>query len=256
MKTKITSNILEDLSKRLKVSNSSVNSDKALVVFNGSDTISDKKIAELRELKKSGIQISIAFSFMAEGLLDTKKIIDSLNPVNIYGEKDIFNLKDIIREYSLLIGPNITMNTLSKVSLGMVDSFIPNIIWSYLYKGKKVYLDFTSLRNYLGDRTENKEILKQITNHIERVKNMGVVEIDEGNPIHGISIKPKSEPKKINEIENSKAYEDNDKKRRVIIEKDILDLNPNQVISIPKGSIITHLARDKAREKNIKIEVV
>ena len=249
MKTKITSNILEDISKRLKGEGSLENGDKALVVFNGSDIGIDEKIKDIKKLKDKGIKISLAFSFMAEQMLDIQKIISSLCPINIYKEEDIFKLKNISREYSMIIGVNITMNTLSKISLGMLDSFIPNIIWTFLYQGKKVYLDFSSIRNYLGEETNNKEILDQINKYINIVKKMGDIEID--NEVLLENITKGMGNLQIN-INKELQHKDN---KKVITERDILNISSNDKLSLPKGTIITPLAKDKVAEKKIKIEI-
>ena len=140
MKTKITSNVLEDLARRIQGDSSSDSRESVLVVFNGSNIRLDKKLEYIRSLKQRGMKVSLAFSFMAEGIVDTKRIIDNLNPYKIYKEADVFNLQDIVRENSVLIGPNITINTLSKVALGMIDSFVPSLIWTFLYKNKKYIL--------------------------------------------------------------------------------------------------------------------
>lgn len=244
MKTKITSNVLEDLARRIQGDSSSDSRESVLVVFNGSNIRLDKKLEYIRSLKQRGMKVSLAFSFMAEGIVDTKRIIDNLNPYKIYKEADVFNLQDIVRENSVLIGPNITINTLSKVSLGMIDSFVPNLIWTFLYKGKKVYLDFTSVKQYLGEETKNTEISNLIASHIKTLKNMGAIEIDEVNfnqvffKEEGISIK-----------EN---ISESDKK--VITENDILSISPGSNLMLPRGTIITPLAKDRAKEKNISIQ--
>ncbi len=115
-----------------------------------------------------------------------KKIIKELNPMNIYKEEDIFHLENIVERYPILIMPNLTMNTLSKVSLGMVDSFASNILWTYLYLGKNVYLDFNSVSNYLGKPSKNKAINTLIDNHIKTVKDMGAIEIKEGHYVERV----------------------------------------------------------------------
>ncbi|MDU5146167.1 MAG: flavoprotein [Paenibacillus dendritiformis] len=208
MKTKITSKVLEDISKRLQ-GESIIEKEKedktlkALIVLNGSNIDLSEKIENIKKLKNRGIKVSLAFSFMAERLLDTQRIINILQPLEIYKEEDIIKLKDISKEYSIIIGPNITMNTLSKISLGMIDTFIPNLIWTFLYQGKKVYLDFNQVKKYLGEETKNK-------------------------------------------VPQAKT---------VITEKDIISMSSNNKLILPKGTIITPLAKDKAREKNIKIEI-
>ncbi len=249
MKTKITSNVLEDISKRLRGNSFSESNEKAIVVFTGSNMDLERKIELIKGMKSKGIGISLAFSFMAERLLDTQKIISSLSPINVYKEEDIFKLKSILSNYSFLIGLNITMNTLSKVSLGMIDSFIPNLIWTFIYQGKKVYLDFTSVKNYLGEETKNKEILDITDKYIDTVKKMGVIEINGENPLENI-LKGNGDLQ-ININKSSKVIEN----KKVITERDILNLSSNNKLILPKGSIITPLAKDKAGEKNIKIEI-
>lgn len=245
MKRKITSNVLEDISKRL--GGESLNDDRALIVFTGSNIGLDKRLEDIKALKYMGMKMSVAFSFMADKLLDTNKIINLLSPYNVYKEEDIFKLQSISRAYPLIIGPNITINTLSKVSLGLIDSFIPNLIWTGLYLGGKVYLDFTSVREYLGEETQNKEIQKILQSYIDNVIKMGVIEIKQDN-YHQIIGTGEINSKT---IDNKNIIQD----KKVITESDILNLNPNNKLLLPKGSIITPLAKDKAREKNIQIEI-
>lgn len=269
MKTKITSKVLEDISKRLQgesIIEKENKTLKALIVLNGSNIEINEKIENIKKLKNRGINISLAFSFMAERLLDTQRIINTLQPLQIYKEEDITKLKNISKEYSIIIGPNITTNTLSKISLGMIDTFIPNLIWTFLYQGKKVYLDFNQVKNYLGEETKNKEILNITNKYIDTIKKMGAIEIDNKNTLENIVLE-----KTINNHTNN--YEINTKglqnklrvsqtkeepipqTKTVITEKDIISMSSNNKLILPKGTIITPLAKDKAREKNIKIEI-
>ncbi|MDR7855627.1 flavoprotein [Tissierella sp.] len=247
MKTKITENILQDISNRLKGESPSSKGEKALVVLTGSTIGLDKRIKHIKELKNKGLQISLAFSFMAEQLIDTKEIINLLSPVNVYRESDIFRLKDITKDYSSIIAPNITMNTLSKVTLGMIDSCIPTLIWTFLYGGKKVVIDFSSVRYYLGEETNNKEISNILENHISTIKKMGAREIKEDNYLENFSIMLES-----NKIDLNKTNRINENKK-VITERDILNLTQNQNLNLLNGTIITPLAKDRAREMNIQI---
>jgi len=274
MKTKITSKVLEDISKRLqgesiiKKENKTL---KALIVLNGSNIEINEKIENIKKLKNRGINISLAFSFMAERLLDTQRIINTLQPLQIYKEEDITKLKNISKEYSIIIGPNITTNTLSKISLGMIDTFIPNLIWTFLYQGKKAYLDFNQVKNYLGEETKNKEILNITNRYIATIKKMGAIEIDNKNTLENIILENIVLEKTINNHTNN--YEINTKglqnklrvsqtkeepipqTKTVITEKDIISMSSNNKLILPKRTIITPLAKDKAREKNIKIEI-
>ncbi|WP_406243781.1 flavoprotein [Tissierella carlieri] len=263
MKTKITSKVLEDISKRLQ-GESIIEKEKedktlkALIVLNGSNIDLSEKIENIKKLKNRGIKVSLAFSFMAERLLDTQRIINTLQPLEIYKEEDIIKLKDISKKYSIIIGPNITMNTLSKISLGMIDTFIPNLIWTFLYQGKKVYLDFNQVKKYLGEETKNKEILNITDRYIDTIKKMGAIEIDDKNILENIikdyrDLQIESQTN-LNKVPQTKE-EEIPQAKTVITEKDIISMSSNNKLILPKGTIITPLAKDKAREKNIKIEI-
>lgn len=237
-KTKITSNIMENISNRMKNQGFSKENGKALVVINGSNWDISKQLGFIQDLKKNGYEVSIGFSFMAEKVMDTKKLIEIVKPLRIFREEDLFELKSILEEYSLIVGPNISMNTLSKVSLGMIDSFIPNLIWSFLYFGKKVYLDFSSVRDFMGGASKSKEITEIIEGHIASILSFGAIEMTSDKQIVGT---------KVNEINMSKD---------LITEKDIIKLHKNQgVLVINSKTVVTPLAKDKARELGMSIEI-
>ena len=247
-KTKLTSNMLENISNRIKNQGFSNNEGKALVLFNGASKDIYNHLGYLENLKKNGIEISLGFSYMSEKILDTNKIINKLKPREVFKEEDIFKLTSIISDYSMVIGPNITINTLSKVSLGMIDSFVPNIIWTFLYNGKKVYLNFNSVRNYLGVKSQSSEISNIIEKHISTVIKMGAQEITEDTIFD--KIKPNIVSSKI--IAPIRGI---DLKKDLITEKDISLLKNQDKLILKKGTVVTPLAKDKARELGINIEI-
>ncbi|GFN36793.1 flavoprotein [Tepidimicrobium xylanilyticum] len=246
VKNKITLNVLADISRRIGGESYAKNKEQVLIVFTGSNIDLKGKIEELKRFKEKGIDFSLAFSFMGERILDVDYIINSLKPIKVYREEDIFQLEDIVNSHSSVIGANITMNTLSKVTLGMVDSFISNIIWTFLYKEKPVYLDFASVRSYLGSPSNNKVIRDLIEEGIDKIKRMGAVEIniqDYGKKL-------------LNENLSQPDYKVEDKQyNKVITEKDLLNHNSKAPLVIRKGTIITPLAKDKAKELGIRLEM-
>ena len=248
MKTKITSNILEDISRKLKRESYCEDISKnAIIVFNGSNIQLDQRIDYIKELKRDGMKVSVAFSFMAEQILDTEKIIRSLDPINVYREEDVFRLKEITKNYALIIGPNITINTLSKIALGMIDSFISTIIWTFMYQGKKTYLDFNSVRNYLGEETKNMAISNMSEDYIKKILQMGAIELNQDDYSKEATINKS--------IKTANKSVENKQQKKVITESDIINLGKNGNLILPIGSIVTPLAKDKARAMNIKIEI-
>lgn len=249
VKNQITSNVLENITNIVSKKGFSQNGRKALVLFNGSYLEEHLRIEKILSLKEKGLNISIGFSFMGERIIDTNKIINILRPIEVYREEDILDFPRIVKNYDLIIGPNITMNTLSKVSLGMIDSFIPNVIWTFLYQGKKVYLDYHSVTNFLGDTTKSVEIQNVIDNHIKSLNKMGAIEIKEENYLEKIIIE-NDWPR----IENQKSQASTVNKN-LITEKDMVIIaETKKLIVLDKNTVITPLAKDKARQLGVKIE--
>ena len=249
VRSSVTSNVMDNISNRLKVQSNLNGGEKVLILVNGSSIDIYNNLEKLNSLKNNGFKISLGFSFMGEKMLDTKRIINSLKPQEIFNEEDIFRLKSILNDYFIVIAPNLTINTLSKISLGMVDSLVSNIIWSFLYHDKKVYIDFNSVRSYMGEPPKSKEIEKVIKAHIDTILRMGAIEFTSGNKFEDLIPRVISSNSKITNNEHRD-------KRGLITEKDISKLDKDQrVLILNKGTVITPLARDKARELGLSIEI-
>lgn len=240
-KNRLTLNVLADISRKVDNKDNFDSKDTILVAFTGSNIDLSKRIEELKVLKNRGTMFSLAFSFMASRIIDVDNIVYSLSPIRVYKEEDVFEIEEIVNRYSSIICPNITINTLSKVSLGMVDSFISNLIWTYLYKGRPVYLDFSSVRNYMGEKTDNKGINRIIDNHIRTIKELGAIEI--------------GAEKYLNNIADVKESSVKSEFNKVITESDLKDIPEGKSLILKKGTIITPLAKDKAALMGIKLEI-
>lgn len=256
IKNKITLNVLADISKKMKNGGTFAPSNNILILFNGSNVKLGNRLEELKNLQKENLGISLGFSFMGEGILRRSTIIDQLNPSLVYGEEDIFQLEKILEENSKLIMPNLTINTLSKVVNGMIDSFSSTILWTYLYEEKDVFLDFNSVRSYLGRETKNKAIKELLEGHIGKIKDMGAREIVEGNYIREIVGKEALVNKKANiDLPREESLVELDSGKRVLTEGDLKDIARESSLSLPKGTLITPLAKDRIKEKRIQIEI-
>lgn len=267
VKDKITLNVLADITRKIgsiKTTEAKNTKNYALVVFNGSNISLDEKLQEIKNLKEKGLSISLAFSFMGDQIIGREKIINYLKPDRVYGEEDILKLKDIGKKYSYVIAPTLTINTMSKVTQGFIDSFISNIIWTFLYMGKNVYIDFTSSLNYLDLPCENSAIEKIINDHISNIKALGAIEIKTSNYSDiilssdlnvGNSNSNHTAKRKLsdtNTINKSSVDLKNLKAKDVFTQQDIIDMaKSGNTFVFPKKSIITPLGKDKIRELGI-----
>lgn len=234
-KKELTYNILNGASEKINcVSN---NGERLLILFTGSKHDIDLKIIEIEKLREKGVSLSIGFSLVAENILDIDTINNRLHPEDVYGEEDIFNLETIVKCHSNLLVPSITINTLSKVVLGTIDTFVSNVIWSFLYSGKAVLIDFSSVNNYMGHECKNAILKDKINEYIEIITGMGVqnVELKDYNKIVHLDSKYTC-------------------KKTLITERDLLNMPKGEKqIDIGRNCIITPLAMDRAREMGIKV---
>jgi hypothetical protein len=252
IKNKITLNVLADITKRLNGTSDNIRAadvsskNTGIIVFTGSNVDITEKIAELKRIKEKGFAFSVAFSFVGDKLLPKDYIINSLTPIEIFGEEDIVKIEEIIEKYSILISPNITLNTVAKVATGVIDTFASNLLWDYLYEGKLVYLDFDSVRKQHGKPPQNKVISNLIENYIRILKEMGVREIEKGRYEEIIN----GELSGVNP-----SFKEVNEKNRVITVADLKNMAPNSVLNIPAGAIITPLAKEVASQMGIKLEI-
>jgi hypothetical protein len=271
VKDKITLNVLADISKRIGSttiitpnSPSRVkSSDRALVVFNGSNIDIGDKLKEIKMLKDEGVSISIAFSFMGDKIVEEEKIISYLRPDNVYKEQDILELKSIANRYSYVVAPTLTISTMSKVVGGFIDNFLTNVIWTFLYMGKDVYIDFTSTQNYLGEPCKNQAIERLIGKRISAIKDLGAIEIKSGNYLNTILKKASHKSNTNIDLDSIFASVDKISKsapikkqsgKKILTGRDIEELaRDNNSITLQKGSIITPLAKDKIRDLGISV---
>lgn len=238
-KNKIALNVLAEVTKKANIQKNLDSKYIGLIVFTGSDVKLIEKIEKLKQLKEKKLKFSLAFSFMASKILDLDYITYELEPVEIYKEEDIFKIEDIVNKHSYIIGVNLTINTLSKVALGIIDGFIPSLIWTYLYKGKKTYLDYYSIRNYMGEPSNNNALSNIIKGYLDILKSMGAIEIE-----------LESYDKLL--IPSLEHIKDGTEKLsfslgKVVTENDIRGLPKGETIVLSKGTIITPLAKDTAK---------
>lgn len=238
----------------LRLNRGEVSSKGILVLFTGSNLGIDKKIEELALLRQYGISVSIGISFMGERIINLEKVNSILKPIKIYKEEDIFNLENLEREYSLLIVPNITINTLSKVSLGILDSLTSNIIWDFLYSGKKVLIDLESAREYRGRASKNVEINKTVNFHIDRLKNMGADEVNRGIYIEKTLSSLGLRDDVRHGTEAIESFNEENGGRKIVTENDLKKLVKGEELTLSSNVILTPLAKDKIKELGIKIK--
>jgi ethanolamine utilization protein len=223
-----------------------------LVLFTGSNMKTDEALDNLKSLKENGYPLTLCFSKSAEEILDIERIRNFLKPERIYLEEDKNKSVDIVKSSNIVMVPVLTQNTLAKVAGGIQDSFISTLLWQLLWSGKKVFANLNSAVDTSYIPCQNKKMLALINSYIDKLKEFGMETIEDHNYLVYIS---KELDILKNEQDNS-INKENMAFKKVITEKDMLGLvGTAKELFVDKSTIITPLARDAAKENNIRIIV-
>lgn len=230
-----------------KKSSLNENRENILILFTGSKN--DLKIISknLKKVRERGYSVSLCFSKSAEMILDTKEIVRIVDAKNIYFEENKNQYTDIASSIDLAIVPILTQNTLAKVSVGIQDNLVSMLLWQLLWSGKRVLVNPSSAVNKHDIQCKSKEMVNLIKSYIEKIKDYGAEIIYDHDYLRYIDRDYNSKN------EYFKNNEDRSKKD-IITQKSILNLlGKTNRLEVAKGSIITDLAKDTAKEKGIEI---
>lgn len=238
-KYNLVSNVINQVDHKLGSNEPNGANKNILVAINGADSKLERKLSNIYSQFCKEYNFILGYSFTASRIVNKESINQILKPKYVFTEENLFDLNENIKLFDLLICPNITINTLSKVVSCNIDTYISNIIWASLYYDKPVYIDFENCKKFMSHETQNKFMKYKIEEKIKEIINMGAVEI----------VYPMYEFKN----SKSKIFGNEINSKIVITDKDVNGMNKKEELHLPYGSIITPLAKDKIREKNIKI---
>jgi len=238
-KDNLVSNILNQIGCKLSAEQPNGLTKNILVAINGADANLERKLSNIYSNFSKEYNFILGYSFTASKIFDKGSISQILKPKYVFTEESLFDINENIKLFDLLICPNITINTLSKVVSGNIDTYISNVIWAALYFNKPVFIDFENCRKFMSHETKNKVMSNQVVDKIKEIITMGAVEIE--YPMY--DFKNSKNKILINDIQS----------KIVLTDKDVDGINKGEELHLPYGSIITPLAKDKIREKNIKI---
>ena len=230
--------------------NKPVTGPSMLVLFAGNPIGLDETLYDLGMLKKDGWCFDVAFSSNSEALMNTDRIIGQLKP-RIIIERNMNQLKMYNMEHlKCVIAPLITHNTARKLTLGIQDGLIPNLLWQALWDSIPVFMNMASLRTYHGRPTGNPQLNQLMEGTIADLKKLGVKDMDRPGSLPSMELlghKSVSSAGEMSEFTGRTEY------KKIITEKDILALSQSDtVLNLPQGSIVTPLARDTAVARGIK----
>jgi len=224
----------------------SISSDKGKItaLFTGSSTNRTEAIAQVEKLIHEGYSVDAVLSQAAV------KIVNPENIRKIQGIGDIFYEPDfwvssieVVKRSKIIIVPILTRNSAAKIALGIADNLVTNIALHALLAGKPVIAARNSADPdhadciCIGTPNTPPALIQIAREYLRKLETYGAKLMDVSDIADYI----------INEKQTSIQ-------QKLITQDSINNLQPDmKQIKVRKGSIITPLARDAARERGIEI---
>ena len=213
-------NIIEEFSPKEKI----------LVVITGSTNNLEQIVLELRKISKN-YDLSLVFSEAAKNIIDE----NVFSEFHIIKDFSIKNYDEILSKNDIILLPLLTKNTVAKLVVGIRDNAVTNLVSKALLLEKRVIAAYDSC-------IVNSEVpyAKLINSNVERLKDFGLIFV---------------QAKELADyMLNKKDLEINSlREKNVITAKDLKDLYDKKII-ISKNTVVTTLAKERAKENKIVFE--
>ena len=204
--------------------------EKILVAITGSTNNLEQIVLELRKISKN-YDLSLVFSEAASNIINE----NVFSEFHIIKDFSIKNYDEILSKNDIILLPLLTKNTVAKLVVGIRDNAVTNLVSKALLLEKRVIAAYDSC-------IVNNEVpyAKLINSNVEKLKDYGLIFV---------------QAKELADyMLNKKNLEINSlREKNVIAAKDLKDLY-NKKIIISKNTVVTTLAKERAKENNIVFE--
>ena len=204
--------------------------EKILVAITGSTNNLEQIVLELRKISKN-YDLSLVFSEAASNIIDE----NMFSEFHIIKDFSIKNYDEILSKNDIIILPLLTKNTVAKLVVGIRDNAVTNLISKALLLEKRVIAAYDSC-------IVNNEVpyAKLINSNVEKLKDYGLIFV---------------QAKELADyMLNKKDLEINSlREKNVITAKDLKDLYDKKII-VSKNTVVTTLAKERAKENKIVFE--
>ena len=204
--------------------------EKILVAITGSTNNLEQIVLELRKISKN-YDLSLVFSEAASNIIDE----NMFSEFHIIKDFSIKNYDEILSKNDIILLPLLTKNTVAKLVVGIRDNAVTNLVSKALLLEKRVIAAYDSC-------IVNNEVpyAKLINSNVEKLKDYGLIFV-QAKELADYMLKKK-------DLEINSLREKN-----VITAKDLKDLYDKKII-ISKNTVVTTLAKERAKENKIVFE--
>lgn len=177
-----------------------------------------------------------------------RKLLDDATLSNIIlNDIDAYEDKEIIEPYETVIVPSLSIDDHVNIALGLRTNVITRGISDALLHSKKIILLEEGLQYNCYKKSSNSTYSQMLEDYLKRIQAFGIIICNEVEILKHIEERSRKEPKYIEVIDL--------KDKKVITEGDLQKHYKTgcQKVLISNKAVITPLARDYIREKNIKL---
>jgi len=228
---------------------------RALVMFSGAMLGFEQALASLRALKEQGFSFQVLFSEQAAAIMDQQRIRAELAP-NSMSVSTMEQARQVINDqYDLLLVPALTVRSAAVLAALITDTPFTRIIQDALLHGRQIILcidgccpdcwaehGYQATPDLAQKMRENLKKLQDYGMSLTRSTNLSRKALRQIDPIVTLA-----------RIESAKQYSRITDK--IISAASIAAYPPHTVVRVSQDCLITQLARDEARARDIRIEI-
>lgn len=214
-------------------------------LFTGGSAKVLEAINQIKLLVQNGYNVRVILSESATKVIKTEKIREIPGIEDIFCEPNpsIYSV-NIVQSSDAIVVPILTRNSAAKIALGICDTLVTNIIMHALIAGKPVIAARNSADPEgqdcicIGTPQTPPALIQIAKDYLKRLESYGVKLVD------------------VSEI--AQYFIGNKNIKRELVTYDTIKELPQDIkqIEIKRGSIITPLAKDLAKERDIKIILI
>lgn len=243
---------------------------RALVVFTGANIGIDEALACIYALRKEGFTFQVLFSEAAEQMLDMTKIRAAFAPEEMPVGLNQQVPSALAMAYETILVPTLTIRSVAHLASGATDTHAQAVIFAGLMRGKTVIaaVDGCCPDNPLRAKrgyTPNEALKQKLRDNMSQFKSFGAT-LTTADRLFDKTMRslqlqssaafsaPVAQIAKTAPAISSGAQKVFDG-GKLLSQQYIFGCADGTTIIVPKGTLITQLAKDEARKRNVRIQL-
>lgn len=243
--------IIKEVLRRLALKNEQ----KILALFSSAPEYWDLAEKQIEILEKNHFTVNWMMTPEAERIKEKRNYAIT----NDYTMTDYSNVDNILQTIDVVILPTLSINSISKIACGYYDNLVTKFIMEALFQNKKVI----AANGFLGslNMLKNDYLKDKFMKYVFEIQAMGIVLVKPNclaETVLEVSDQVRPNQVRPNDLEIQESSPPSPLQECRHFTGKILDANSLMALEVPKisyreGTLITALAEDYAKEKEIQL---